>query len=170
MAFHQAMTESSEYLETHRVMVRCVGKALGVNMQDHDLSKSRLIQVALAYCWHWPKWAEKAKCIELACLAMTLVKRGHCEMEDHHPEFEAAGHGVVDRSKLFADRIAVHLQKDARDTRGGWAVADNYIPLDLKERWEAFRTAFGYINLYEQAYEPARQKMKYKRNRFDDDD
>ena len=169
MAYHAAMSESGDYLQKHRLIARCVGSALAIDMRDHDLSKSRLIQVALAYCWHWPEWAINAKCDELTCLAMTLVKRGHCEKEDHHPEYEMAGHGKVDSSKLFADRIAVHLQKDPRDALGGWGVAAFYIPHDLKDSWDSFRLSYGYINLYNQALDPARRKMLWKRNRFEED-
>ena len=136
-------------------------------MLDHDLTKSRLVQVALAYCWEWPKWAPSDR--RMKTLAMAFIRKGHCEMEDHHPEYEVVGHGPLSMHKLFADRLAVHLQKDPRDDRGGWAILPHYIPEKCEMAWETFRAAYGHINLYTEALDIAHQKWLWKRNRFEED-
>ena len=46
--------ESNCYLAIHRRIVRRVEQLLGVDMKDHDLSKSRIVQIALGFLWHWP--------------------------------------------------------------------------------------------------------------------
>ena len=62
IAHHTALSEAELYFRFHRIIAQQAGEALGVDMRDHDLSKTRLVQLALAYCWHWPEWApEKDK-------------------------------------------------------------------------------------------------------------
>ena len=51
--FKRALAEALQYHTLHRILVRRVGKATGVDMDDHDLSKSRIVHVALAYWHHW---------------------------------------------------------------------------------------------------------------------
>ena len=41
------------YLALHRRIVREVGNILGTDMNDHDLTKSRVVQIALGYVHHW---------------------------------------------------------------------------------------------------------------------
>jgi len=148
--FQSALKRAMDYHGLHRKIVRACGAALGVDMEDHDLTKSRLVQVALAYMWHWVLDHDD----ELAELARAMIKTFHCEREDHHPEFEAAGCGAVDPNKLIVDRLAVHLQKDPQDRWGGWAVRELFIPPEYKEFWKSFRLSYGHINLYEEAYVP----------------
>ena len=155
LEFHQAISQGEEYLRLHRLMAQQVGYALGISMADHDLTKTRLVQVALAYCWHWPGEQDPA----LRKLAMVVIRKGHCELEDHHPEFQAAGHGPLDIHKLFADRVAVHLQKDPHDGRGGWGVKPCFIPKDCELAWSAFVAAYGHLDLYEEAYDKAILQM-----------
>ena len=158
LEFHQALCQGEDYLRLHRAMAQQVGYSLGIDMADHDLSKTRLVQVALAYCWHWAGWGGEQD-PALKRLAMAVIRKGHCELEDHHPEFQAAGHGLLDIHKLFADRIAVHLQKDSRDSCGGWGVKPCFIPEDYKMAWEAFVAAYGHIDLYAEAYDNAISQM-----------
>ena len=169
MAYQKAMTLLTVYLRKRRIIAKHVGRALGINMLDHDLTKSRLVQVALAYRFYWPEWAGKEKCKELCHLATAITKKGHYELEDHHRDYEEAENGPLNARKLFADRLTVHLLKDPRDNRGGWAVQDFRIPDDLKPEWEAFRSAYGHINLYVDALEPAHRRILWKRSRFEED-
>ena len=41
------------YLTLHRRIVREVGRMLECYMEDHDLTKTRVVQIALGYMWHW---------------------------------------------------------------------------------------------------------------------
>ena len=149
--FQAALQRALDYHSLHRKIVRRVGRALGINMEDHDLTKSRLIQVALSYCWHW----EGERNEVLFEVARGAIQAGHCELEDHHPEYEEAGNGQVDTNKLFADRLAVHLQKDDKDTIRGWGVREVFIPIEYKRLWKHFRASYAHIDLNEQAYQPA---------------
>lgn len=141
---------SRTYFDLHRKIVRKCGQVLGVDMEDHDLTKSRLVQVALGYWWHYA--GERVK--ELLELAKAAVTMGHCERENHHPEFETAQNGDVDMYKLFIDRVSVHLQKDPRDALRGWDVKDVFVPPQYKNFWNEFRDSYGYIDLYEKVFNP----------------
>ena len=146
----EALERAEDYLSLHRHIARNSGDALGIDMESHDLSKTRLVNWALAYLWHWEGNADDKSNL-LTQAAQTAVKEGHCEREDHHPEFEAAGNGELDHFKMFADRISVHLQKDPKDTKGGWGVDPAFIPLAWRAEFVAFQRGFGHIDMYEQA-------------------
>lgn len=149
----ESFIASYSYLTLHRHVVKEVGSMLGVDMVDHDLSKSRIVQIALGYLWHW---TGDSHVEELKALAMDAVRAGHLEVEDHHPEC-----ATLDVTKLFADRLSVHLQKDPNDGCGGWAIKPVFIPHNLQVSWEHFRDANNYINLYV-AFENA--KVKFENN------
>ena len=51
--FYQAMKAALFYHTLHRALVRKVGRLNQIDMDDHDLSKSRIVHVALAYSFHW---------------------------------------------------------------------------------------------------------------------
>ena len=124
--------DSNSYLTTHRRIVRRVGKLLDIDMDDHDLSKSRIVQVALEFLWHWPSAREmNAQLSHIKKLALDAVHAGHLEVENHHPEHEAVGIGNVDVYKLFADRLSVHLQKDVHDGQKGWGVKYQFYSLTI---------------------------------------
>ncbi len=130
-----------EYFRKHRRLVRHVGEMLGVNMDDHDLTKTKIVLLALAYMWNWP--VEKDDIMKKA--SRDVVTSGHLEREDHHPQFLG---GQVAPDKLFCDRLAVHLQKDADDGLRGWDI-DKWIPEDLQNEWREFKGRNQHRNLYE---------------------
>ena len=67
---------SEKYLSTHRKCARRVGKVLEVDMEDHDLTKTRIVQIALGYMWHWA--GDKSLRSEtLMELASDAIKAGH---------------------------------------------------------------------------------------------
>ena len=126
---------SYEYLTVHRQCVREVGRILSVDMEDHDLTKSRIVQMALGYLWHW-NGSKTESDLQLNELAMDAIRAGHLEVENHHPEYKR---GHVEVEKLFTDRIAVHLQKDPRDEAGGWDLNPKFIPVTYKTQWGIFK-------------------------------
>ena len=83
---------------------------------------------------------------------MDAVRAGHLEVEDHHPECS-----TVDPTKLFADRLSVHLQKDPNDGCGGWAIKPVFIPANLREQWEHLQDIHKSIDLYA-AFDTAKHK------------
>ena len=103
-----------------------------MDMEDHDLSKTRIVQVALGFMWHW---VGKTRDERLMQRAVDAIKAGHLELENHHPEF----HGALDCEKMFAARVAVHLQKDLPDGRNGWALDPRFFPEQARVQWEMFR-------------------------------
>ena len=136
--------ESEKYLSIHRACVRRVGRVLGVDMEDHDITKTRIVQVALGYMWHWT--GDKSMRTEsLMQLARDAIKAGHLELENHHPEFQ----GKIDCEKMFADRLAVHLQKDLPDEGNGWLLNPRFIPEQNTVQWEMFRNRNKHLNMYE---------------------
>ena len=150
--FQSAFKKGLAYFRLHRAIVRKVGDALGIDMDDHDLTKTRIIQLALAYRWHWSGAHDPV----LRTLAENICLKGHNELENHHPQFAIAGHGPVDEKKLLVDVLSAHMQKDKpRDQRNGWDVSLTYIPPELYSTWVQFRDKYGHINLYEDAYDIA---------------
>ena len=140
----------NSYLTTHRGIVRRVGELLDVDMDDHDLSKSRIVQIALGFLWHWPSAREvNDQLSHMKKLALDAVHAGHLEVEDHHPEHEAVGIGNVDVCKLFADRLSVHLQKDVHDGQKGWGININFIPPQYRDEWSCFGRRYHTVDLYE---------------------
>ena len=136
--------DSEKYLSIHRACVRRVGRVLGVDMDDHDITKTRIVQVALGFMWHWPGDKSMRK-ESLMRLAQDAIKAGHLELEDHHPEFQ----GKIDSEKMFADRLAVHLQKDLPDDGNGWLLNPRFIPEQNRVQWEEFRNKNKHLNMYE---------------------
>ncbi len=132
--------EAEEYFKCHRHLVRCAGQVLGIDMEDHDLTKTKLFHYALGYLWHW----SSEQCDHMKDLAWKVVRELHLTQEDHHPEFE----GMVNPQKLFTDRLAVGIQKNKiQDDIGGWNV-DAWIPQHLQVEWQEFKELNGHINLY----------------------
>ena len=146
-AFKKAFQAAMAYHTKHRLLVREVGKLTHIDMDDHDLTKSRLVQVALAYAWHWPEHlAPKDEALDKA--AKLAIRGGHCELEDHHPEYEDVNFGRVDPEKLLVDRVSVHVQKDTMDRENGWAVDPMYIPDKYLNVWDALKKEHADKNLY----------------------
>ena len=146
--------EAMQYFSIHRGTVMAVGKLLDINMNDHDLTKTCLVQTALGFLWHWPgdRTADES---QLTDLAVDAIRAGHLEAEDHHPKFESAN----------ADRVDVH-KKDPRDTKNGWDVNLNFIPTIYREEWFRFAEQHKDICLYaalEQA--TAEAKIDFVNNR-----
>ena len=129
-----------DYFLTHRKLVRLVGRLLGTDMENHDLTKTTLFHYALAYLWHWDGPQDSA----MKELAWAVVREQHLSREDHHPEFS----GTVDFSKLVTDRLAVHLQKDTKnDGMRGWGI-DAWIPEQGKEQFSFMKKQHGHKDLY----------------------
>ena len=105
--------ESNSYLSLHGDIVKEVVKLLGVFMNNHDLTKSRVAQIALGFLWQWVReqvGSEKLsgmKETELDC-----ISAGYLEVENHHTKHEKASVGCVNIHKLFIHYLSVHLQKD----------------------------------------------------------
>ena len=136
--------DSEIYLSTHRSCARRVGRVLGVDMENHDLTKTRIVQVALAYTSHW-LGDESMRCANLMQLARDAIKAGHLELENYNLEF----HGDIDYDKMFTNKVAVHLQEDAPDDDDGWLLNPGFIPDQCKEQWKLFRAKHTHLNLYE---------------------
>ena len=143
----KSFRESRDYFIMHRLIVRRVGRLLDVDMDDHDLTKSRIVQIALGFLWHWP--GENERSSQMKKLALDSVHAGHLEVEDHHPEHETTGMGSVDVHKLFVDRLSVHLQKDVPDKRGGWNIDPKFIPSQYQDEWASFLMGHFKIDLYQ---------------------
>ena len=151
-----AVKTSKSYLIEHRAMVRECGRLLGVNMENHDLTKTRIVQIALGYVWHFEGVHTKL----LVDAAKSTITMGHCEREDHHPEWELTNPGrKVNTYKLLVDRLAVHLQKDDFDDHMGWDVNLKFVPERFRKAWNDLRTDYGRINLYENVYHPIKAAL-----------
>ena len=144
-----------DYLSIHRQTVRAVGKLVDIDMNDHDLTKTRIVQIALGFLWHWPGERELHE-IELKDAANDTVRAGHLELENHHPEFEQGHFEALDVYKMLTDRVSVHLQKDPRDSMNGWDININFIPINYREEWYNFVEVHKDKNLY-----PALEQAKY---------
>lgn len=147
-ACREAFDQSEIYFRVHRMTVKRAGSVLGVDMSDHDLTKTRLILLCLGIAWHWPSTSSHPR----RDAFVEAVERGHLQMEDHHPQFEEAGKGVVNPVKLFVDRLSVHLQKEEADDRKGWGMAAGFIPAKYKNQWETFKRARGQTDLNEKVW------------------
>ena len=139
----QSYKESLAYFRMHRRLVCGVGGLLGIDMDDHDLTKTTLVLYALGYLWHWPAQKPADGDIRKEA-AWKVVREGHLTREDHHPEFSG---GPVDAAKLFCDRLAIHLQKDPDDGVGGWGIDAKWLPTSLIAEWQTFRQKHGHIDL-----------------------
>ena len=146
-------------LRSAQLVVKYVDhRAVVVFSYDHDLTKTRLVQIALGLLWHWPgdRTADES---QLTDVAMDAIRAGHLEVENHHPEFESVNADRVDVHKLLTDRVCVHLQKDPKDTKKGWDVNLNFIPTIYREEWFRFAEQHKDICLYA-ALEQARAVAK----------
>ena len=139
--------DSEKYLTFHRDLVKAVGKLLGIDMEDHDVTKSRIVQIALGFLWHWPGKREDNE--QMKKLALDTVHAGHLEIENHHPEHEKERVGCVDIYKVFTYRLSVHLLKDTRDDQKGWGINMNFIPVQYRAEWESFHKQHKNTNLYD---------------------
>ena len=153
MEWNISCRDSENYLTIHRKCVRAVGRVLDVDMEDHDLSKTRIVQAALGYMWHWV--GDKSQRDEsLMALAVDAIKAGHLELENHHPEYD----GVLDCDKMFTDRVAVHLQKDKPDAGNGWLLDPRFIPEQYRVQWECFKQKNRHLNMYKLVWDVINNK------------
>ena len=152
-AWLSSLNESVKYLTTHRDCVRRVGRVLKVDMEDHDLTKTRLVQLALGYMWHYTGDKSNRNPI-LMDLARDAISAGHLEMENHHPEYK----GHLECEKMFADRLAVHMQKDPPDLDGGWLLDPRFIPAQCRTQWEIFREKHRHLNMYALVWNPMQSR------------
>ena len=84
--------DSNSYLTKHRRIVRRMGQLLDVDMDNHDLSRSGIVQIALGFLWHWPGERENSDQLSnMKELVLGAVHAVHLEFEDHHPEHATAG-------------------------------------------------------------------------------
>ena len=142
--------DSNSYLTTQHHIVRRVGELLDVDMDDHDLSKSRTVQIALGFLWHWPSARQdNGQLSHMKKLALDAVHAGHLKVENRHPEHEKVGVASVYVYKLFADRLSVHLQKDVHNSQKGWGININFIPPQYRDEWSCFFSRYQTFDLYE---------------------
>ena len=147
--WENSLRASHIYLTTHRECARAVGRVLNIDMENHDLTKTRIVQVALGFMWHWH--GDRAVGDEdLMAIARDAISAGHLEVEDHHPEFQA---GSLDVLKMFADRVAVHLQKDPQDDGNGWMLKECFIPERYRVEWREFSDAHKHLDMYALAWD-----------------
>ena len=161
--FSKSLKFALNYHMLHRCLVRRVGNLTKVDMADHDLTKSRIVHIGLAYAYHW---CGGQRDDQLLKLAGACVRAGHCSQEDHHPEFEVLGRGRVDTSKLFVDRVSVHVQKDPNDGELGWGVAKQWIPEEYQKAWSEFKSEHRHNDLYSEGLSKAKSYLHLQRNKF----
>ena len=147
--WESSLRDGKFYLTTHRDCARAVGRVLGIDMENHDLTKTRIVQVALGFMWHW-QGGRATGDEDLMAMARDAISAGHLEVEDHHPEF--AG-GSMDPLKMFADRLSVHLQKDPQDVGNGWLLKECFIPEAYRDQWRDFSDANRHLDLYALAWD-----------------
>ena len=153
--------EAMGYFLVHRGTVIEVGKLLDIDMNDHDVTKTHIVQIALGFLWHWPGDRTPSES-QLMGLALDTIRAGHLEIENHHPEFECANAGLVDIHKLFTDRVCVHLQKDPKDDKNGWDINVDFIPMIYRDEW--FK--FGDLHNDKYLYSALEQATAVAKNRF----
>ena len=151
-----ALHEAMRYHALHRCVVRRLGRVTNVDMDDHDLTKSRIVQVALAYAWHWDDEPQDDGLLDAAKRA---ILGGHNECENHHLEYADVGFGQVDYEKLLVDRLSVHLVKDKVDKEQGWGMLPKWIPHYLDDQWERLKNDNKHVNLYEECVLKAKQEI-----------
>ena len=153
----KALVEALRYHTLHRCVVRRVGHVNQVDMDDHDLSKSRIVQVALAYWHHWQGPHLRGPLLDAA---INAVRAGHCELENHHPEYALAQCDRVDEKKLIVDRLAVHLQKDPVDKQNGWEINLAFIPTEYRRDWDEFKRTHNHKDLYDECLYRAKKELE----------
>ena len=139
-------TSIYHYFVMHRRCVIQTAKLFDVDMMDHDLNKTRLIQIAFGRVYHWTD----LKSLEedpwdnpLDNLGRKAIFYGH--LKDHHPKW-----ATVDPIKLFVDHLSVHMQKDPEDAVGGWDLNETW----FAPEWKTFKNKHKHLNLYELSWYP----------------
>ena len=74
--------ESESYLSLHHEIVKQVGNLLEVDMNDHDLTKSRVVQIASGFLWYWGGERESDELSHMKEVALDCIHPGHLEIED----------------------------------------------------------------------------------------
>ena len=139
----QAYGDALAYFEKHRQLVRCAGQLLGIDMDNHDLTKTTIFHHALGYLFHWPE--KEGQDDEMKALAWKIVRERHQNQEDHHPEYQG---GSINAHKLFVDRISVGIQKNPMrdDNQRGWGI-EAWIPQELRSEWDSFKQRNGHLDM-----------------------
>ena len=143
--WEEAWYNCQRYQTKHRKYVIAVGKALGISMESHDLTKTRMVQVALGYLFHWNENRDGMRNSTLVNLAKDIVQECHTKLEPHHPEF---GPGF-NAEEMFCDRIAVRIQKQPPVLKfNGFDLHEQFIPIQCKDAWIEFKNEHSAVNLY----------------------
>ncbi len=79
--WRQALEEAIAYFRMHMQLVRKMGRLLSMDMNDHDLTKTKLVQYALAYLWHWPG----KQFTSMKDMAWEVIHKCHMTLMDHFP-------------------------------------------------------------------------------------
>ena len=162
-SWHESFEASYEYLTTHRHCVVRMGDVLKIDMYSHDLTKVRLLQVCFAWRFHF-QGERKVDCKfdeELSKLADSNILQNHLMIENHHMNYE--GELDINPKLLFADILSVHCQKNPPDSSGGWDINPIYVPKVFKDDWEAFKSKYQHLDLYELVWNPVQLEIKRKR-------
>ena len=134
-----ALRECTMHLLNHRLAAIKAGRELGgVDMTSHDLTKTVLVQMALACRSHWKPERYGGD----------IPTR----LRDAADAFLAHRHVDVDPERLVIDRICAHLQNDDKDGVRGWNVRD--VPSDLRDGlWKDMKNEYGHLDLYASVWE-----------------
>ena len=137
--YKQALSDATNYVNIHRQLVKLVGEEHSIDMWDHNITKTRIVNLALGCLYHWPATPTRYGRLESSVkfLAEDCILAGHLERENHHPE-----HGAINFKKLFLDRLCVHVQKDPRDSEFGWDVKLHFIPMGYWAAWYTFKRVY----------------------------
>ena len=154
--WEDAWYDCRRYQNTHRKYVIAVGKALDISMTSHDLTKTRMVQVALGYLYHW-RFDMEVHNDTLVNLAKEVVQECHTKLEPHHPEF---GPGF-NAAEMFCDRIAVRIQKQPPVLEAnGFDLHEQFIPMQCKDAWIKFKEEHSHVNMYK-AVDPNKKWEEY---------
>ena len=140
----KALDASMNWFRLHRKVVNRVFKALMLDDKGHDLTKDRLVQVALGYIWHYPQEYKNNKLMDAA---NDVIRFSHFNKESHYLNSKKK----VNWEHLFADRLAYHLQNTENPVyqERGFDVASRYIPAEAKDQWDTFKNIHGCVNLWD---------------------
>lgn len=140
-----AVARGEQNLKEHRSILFKVFAVIGIPPTlSHDLTKTSLVNFCLGIKFH-SDGLDLVKSLLSNDECISLIKRLHLEVENHHPEHGARP--ALDVRDMYLDRVARGIEKTHGWKNKAWHIPDRYTPDEYEEDFARLEKKYGSLQL-----------------------